>query len=156
MSSEVQAPKRFMFTLKMITIALYAGQVLFLFAGLFLNKDNIIFHMQEFNSIAGMFMIVFAFGTTIAYFILTKKYAKKVFDAPNIDAKKVAYQTLHIIKFACFEGIALFSLIIFMTTSNIFFTIYAIASFIIQYNFWPTKEKVMKQMHLSEEEKALF
>ncbi|AWX45279.1 hypothetical protein HME9304_02291 [Flagellimonas maritima] len=148
-------PNGFLRTLSILHMALMAGPILFgAFAyvqvsnttfGYLGTKDFLIFIVPVFTVIA-IFLGDFIF----------KKITADISKTKGLKQKLMRFQSASILKYASVEAPALFAVIAFYITNNLAFIL--IASILIFYFFSlrPTKDKILRSLSLSMEEKNQF
>lgn len=149
------SPKKFLTSLSIVHIALAMGQILFALVTIFLNKDKetAIWYV---NDVFVFVLPVVALLGALTGNILFKNQVLALQKKESLKEKLTGYQSAFIIKLALLEGPALFGIVCYLITGNLFHII--IAGLIILYfmSLKPGKEKVENDLILTYEQKAQF
>ncbi len=152
-------PKSILRSTTIIYFALLAGQLMFVAVTFLVNTNAI--HLDLANSAKyNLFYFVPAFAICCAFagiFIfkkLTSDYVQKAADGNYSLAEKLRlFQSAIIVRSALFEGAALFAIVNFLLTGNLFFIIIAVCLMVIYLSLRPTVAVVADTLQLSYEEK---
>jgi hypothetical protein len=141
-------------SLKIIHLALLAGQCMFLAVMVFLVVRNILPPVS--SSLDKTFQVIALLVSFAAVFGSIRIFKKRLLAinaaAENISEKTVQYRVANIIQWAMIEGATLFSIICFFLTGNYAFAALAIALIVFFAMLIPSKIKMMLQLQLSEQE----
>ncbi len=141
--------KNYFQTLNIIFIALFSGQTIYFFVGLFMIQSG---NIDGFGGLNTIFM--FITPIVVLSSILASKfiYAKQVteFDKSlTLENKLVSYRTANIIKLALLEGANIFNISIMIITANYFFAALFIIIIVLFFFNRPTKEKFIMDYEVS-------
>jgi len=87
---------------------------------------------------------------------LSKAVLNKGIQDKTLKQKLATYQTVHIIRIAPIEGVGLFSIVTYTTTTNLFFLGIAALALLILFTHIPTKEKIEQVITPTIEEQVYF
>lgn len=152
MSESQLTSKQYFRQLMIIHSALIIGQLIFLGVSLTIVSDG------EVEGNESLFKLIapglLAGGAIIAFFlrrtILAKAQKKELKD------KLAAFSTATIVYCALLEGPAMFSIVCILLTGNLLFLALVAVSIALQLTGRPTREKVMTDFNLSDEEIRLI
>ena len=148
--SDVTAKNLFK-TMRIIHLALLAGQVLFAGVVFFLNHSTVIsLDTSEILVIVAPVMGVAAFVGSIVFF---KNQLQSVKDRATLKEKMGAYQTALIVRFALLESASLFNLVCYFITQNFLFLLIAMLMIIYFVVAWPTVNSAESDLDLNYDEK---
>ena len=136
-------------TLQTIHLALCSAVFLFALITLFLNREIMFFdanpsNTAPFNPIFPIMGLI----TISASIFFFKNLLAKIDKSETVDTKMNLYQSAFIISSALLEGGALFNVVGFFITHNVFFLIFAAANFVFLVLKHPTKDKLISSLHL--------
>ena len=141
-------------SLKIIHLALLAGQCMFLVVMVFLVVRNILPPVSP--SLDKTFQVMALLVSFAAVFGSMRIFKKKLLTinttAGSIAGKLAQYRTANILQWAMIEGATLFSIICFFLTSNYSFAALAITLIVFFAMLMPAKIKIMLQLQLNEQE----
>jgi hypothetical protein len=141
-------------SLRIIHLALLAGQCLFLAVMVFLVVRNILPPVSpSLDKTFQVMALLVSFAAVLGAINIFKKRLSSInAAAENIAEKITQYRAASILKWAMIEGATLFSLICFFLTGNYSFAALAIALIIFFALLIPSKVKIMLQLQLNEQE----
>jgi len=155
MATENFDPKRTLQLTRLIYFALITGCLAYMVLIFYLAAGKIIFKPDMRDPL--ILSIVFLCCTTIPFgFFFSKKTCKKINSAELLVKKYSIYQTGLIVKLATCEGITLISAGLFLFTRNLFFVIFFLIALIIMIMYYPTPDKIGKEINLTQSEIELF
>jgi len=140
--------------LPIIHLALLMGQVLFAVVAYFITP-------QKGFSVNGNDPFIFvgpalAIGGFIGGNLIFKQTLAKIAPDATLAQKVTAYQTAFIIRAALLEGPSLFCVVAYMNSGNLFF-LFVMALIVVYFiTLRPTKDKVVADLNLDYNEKALL
>ena len=146
----------FLKSLRILHLALLAGQCMFLAMVVFVATRNTTSPVSlQTDKILQVIALLVSFAAVFGSMTLFKKKLLKINDtAENITEKTTQYRAANILQWAMLEGASLFSVICFFLTGNYSFAALAIALIVFFAILIPSKIKMMLQLRLSEEEAA--
>lgn len=140
-------------SLKIIHLALIAGQVFFGFVTVYLHNSGQF--SADGRTLDGIFQIlvpIFAFsGITISLYIFRNK-VNQIKEKTTLKEKFEAYRKALVIKYALLEAPSFFALVCYLLTANVTFlyiSLIIIAVFILNK---PSKKRAITELELSENE----
>lgn len=136
-------------TTQIIHLSFCFAVVLFSAVVLAINKDSLFFeaglaNTTPFNPI---FPVVAIVGISVGIVMFNKKM-ESLLPELTFDEKFMHYQSAFLIRCACCEAGALLNIVGFFETHNVFFMLFAGASFIALVLSRPTKDKVISALKL--------
>ncbi|RYZ96801.1 MAG: hypothetical protein EOP47_23075 [Sphingobacteriaceae bacterium] len=135
-------------SLTIIHLALLAGQAIFVVVTLAATHNK--FYNSNYTGDAFYFIVpVMAVIGLAASGLLFKQQLAKAKQAETVSAKLAVYTTASIIKFALMEAPALFGIVVFFITGNLYYLVFPgllMLSFLMQR---PGKQRVTEQLELS-------
>jgi hypothetical protein len=145
-------PKTFAKTISVIHLALVAGLLVFGIAAYSITKSKTVV-IKPAKDIFLVLVPVFAVINIATGTYLFKQRTKSIDKLSSLNKKLTIYQTALIIRFALAEGPALFGIVVYMITQNLFYLF--LAGLIVLYFIWlsPTKEKTEQDLDLTYEDK---
>lgn len=141
-----------------IYFAMLMGQIVFLSLVLFLKSSRGQIITNKFSSSFGMAVFFISFICVIAGRYLYKRLVLQAKSKDSIIAKLNAYQVSVIVNLALIEGAVLFSIVVFLLTSQIYFLLATIILIIIFLTLKPTRQRAMEDLKIDSEQldKAIF
>ena len=139
-------------TMKIIHAALCAGVFLFTLVTLYLTLSP----QFDFNYRNDYLIIILPIAAVGATYISNLVYNKLLIGIPKeltLLQKLSKYQIAMIVRMAMLEGIALFSIVWFMLTNNLFFLIVGVMLLFYMVSLFPNKNKISEVLKLTEAEK---
>ena len=145
-------PRMFFKKIAIIHVAMLAGQVLFGAVVFFITLKPVFDTKPGNDPLFYMAPLMIVFGMVVGSF-LYKQQVAKLADKPTLTEKLMGYQAALIIRFALAEGPALFSIVCFMLTGNLFYLL--CTGINVLYFIWirPTKQKMEDDLKLTYEDK---
>jgi hypothetical protein len=134
---------------QIIHICFCIAIVMFATVTLLINKDALFFDASLTNTspFNPVFPIISILGIVAGIFMFKKKIGA-ITPEQSFDEKFMQYQTAFLIKCAFCEAGALLNLVGCFQTHNLFFMLFAAASFIALLLSRPTKDKVIEDLQL--------
>lgn len=145
-------PKAIFKTIKIIHLALLAGQLLF-FVVAFTQTPPQKFALNFANDPLLLVVPFMAVGSFLLSNILFKQQIGSAANQTTLAGKLTRYQSASIIRFALIEGISLFSVVGFLKSGNLLFAVVFGLLILLFIANRPTKDKVETDLNLSYEEK---
>lgn len=148
-------PESFLKTLSIIHYALLGGMILFMVVA-YVKQGN---HYFDFKNTKDVYIIVVPIMAIAAYFVGNLVFKQQLSAAANKDSLKeklMGYQGAALIRLAFLEGAALFGIVAFMLTGNLFELLIATLLILYFITLKPTKEKVIRELNLSQEQRMQF
>ena len=123
--------------------------VLFSVVALLINKDHLFFDASLANTAPfnPIFPIIAVVGVIFGIFIFNEKISG-ITSELSFDEKFTQYQTAFLVRCAFCEAGALLNIVGFFNTQNLFFMLFAMASFIALLLSRPSKSKVITDLQL--------
>ncbi|MHB8208697.1 hypothetical protein [Mucilaginibacter sp.] len=148
-------PKTFLRTISIIHVALILGIVMFCAVTYSINSSRNTFS-YNINDPFTYVSLILAIGGFTAGFFLFKNQLVKVQNQATLKGKLSVYQSALIQRFALLEGPAMFAVVAYELSANLYFLI--IAGLIILYfvTLRPTKDKIETGLNLSYDDKITF
>ncbi len=146
---------KFIKTIQIIHIAMFAGMSIFLGIIYNINKDSWQFTFPDKGIFQWIAIIVVLFSLYISSFLF-KKTIKKIDNKIPLFNKLMIYQKALIIKFAPIEMVSILCIVGAFITKNLLYLI--VATFLIVYFFTlrPSIEKLFSDLNLTLQEKQEF
>lgn len=146
-------------TLKIIHIALFAGQLLFAVVAFVVNKNSI--HLDIKNTSNDVFFLIVPPFAVSCIVLGTFLFKKQINQGPqngnafsdSLSDKIKRYQTAFIQRAALMEGPSLFGIVIFLRTGNLLYIIISGCIMAYYLSLRPTIDTVADALQLSYEEK---
>ena len=156
MEQITQNSKTFLRSLSIIHVALLFGQLVFLSIALFLklSSDTIITNSFSFpfSIVVPLLVIGCLIASKVVYTIKTKQVQSK----DGITDKMQIYYVATIIKLALLEGPSLFTIVVFLLTGEVYFSIFTLILVLAFIVSKPSREKAIVDLKLNFEETALI
>jgi hypothetical protein len=89
-------------------------------------------------------------------YLFTKKVFNKIDRNELLMNKLTRYQSGQIIRLATCEGVGLLAIVSLLLTSNLFFLIFLLIALMIMIQYYPTPEKIGKEISLTQTEIDMF
>jgi hypothetical protein len=149
-----QTPKDYLKIITIIYLGLFAGILLFSVAafaitpqkGMILDASNVFVLVVPIVAIMGI-----AFSV-----VLYKQQLKAAIAKPTLKEKLMNYQTAFIMRFAALEGAAMFSIVAYLKTGNLFCLVITAVMLAIFLIFRPTKDRICNDLNLGYDEQTDF
>lgn len=142
-------PKAAYGVIKMIFIAILSGPIIFLFIALYITEgaSSSAFDLEEPLNLA---LIILTFMAIPLGSVVSRRVFSSV--KPEDDARKrmTAFQTGWIIRLASYEGVALFSIVVFMITGNILILLFAAVSLLGMITSFPRPSYIRQAVGIKE------
>ena len=141
--------KNYFSALNILFIALFIGQTIYFFVGLYMIQSA---NIDGFGGLNTVFM--FITPIVVLSIILASKfiYTKLVTEfnkSSSLDQKLVSYRTTNLIKLALLEGANIFNISIMIITANYFFLALFIIIIVLFFFNKPNKEKFIMDYEVS-------
>jgi hypothetical protein len=148
-------PKQFLKMSRVIFFALFSGLMTFLIMVLFISDTKSLFSPQLSDPLLlGVFLI-----SCIAIpsgYLFAKKIFNKIDPADLLKNKLIRFQSGQLIRLATCEGVGMLAIVSLMLTSNYFFLIFLLIAFFGFVIYYPTPEKIGREINLTENEIEMF
>jgi len=131
--------------IKLIHLFFCAGLTLFALVGLLVNRDKLYLELSagdSANKLLGIIAILMALISVNASKIIFNKMIAKINPEDKVGEKFKAYQTAFLVLAAILEAGALFNIVVFLKTANLYFLIFGALCLAALVLNAPTKEKV--------------
>jgi hypothetical protein len=128
-------------TLRIIHLALLAGQVMFLIVCIAIS-DNTLISFEPGDDIFFFVVPGLALMTLFAGNMLGKKLLENAKNQSSDDSKLNAYRTMLIIRYALFEGPSLFAIVAFMLTGNLYYIFISATLILLMLMMRPARSKI--------------
>lgn len=145
----------FLKTLSIIHFSLLGGMILFMVVA-YIKQGN---HYFDFKNTDDVYIIVVPIMAIAAYFVGRLVFKQQILALANKDSLKeklMGYQGAALVRLAFLEGAALFGIVAFMITGNLFELLISILLVLYFLALKPTKEKVINDLQLSQEQRMQF
>ena len=139
--------------IKLIHLFFCGGLILFAVVGLCVNKDKLYIELSvgaSANKYLGVMAVVMAIIAVNASKIVFNKMIAKIDPEQKDEDKYRAYQTAFLILAAILEAGALFNMIVFLKTANLYFLIFGALCLLALILNAPTKEKVHSLLQIQD------
>ncbi|MGV8877722.1 MAG: hypothetical protein ACOH2A_01695 [Sphingobacteriaceae bacterium] len=153
-SAEI-TPEGFLKTLSIIHFSLLSGMILFMVVAYIKQGD----HYFNFKNTGDVYIIVVPMMAIAAYFVSRLVFKQQILALASKDSLKeklMVYQGAALVRLAFLEGAALFGIVAFMITGNLFELLISILLVLYFLTLKPTKEKVINDLQLSQEQRMQF
>ncbi|MBK3519890.1 hypothetical protein [Carboxylicivirga marina] len=154
--TQSQNSKQFFRTLNLIHLAMLTGQLLFITVALHLKFSANAINTQElsfpFSLVVPLLTGICIVISKVLYTLLTKQTQT----LSDIKDKMKLYMTSCIIQLALLEGAALFSVVVFMMTGEIYFLLFNLVLILFFWVAKPGREKAIIHLKLNNEEMLLI
>lgn len=155
MNSDTFNPKKAFLATKTIFFAIISGSLLYLGVVYLIVTEKFFF---EINLQDPLFIALFilSLSTIPAGFFFSGKILNTIEPGDTIGKKYAIYQKSLIIRLASCEGVALFAMVCLYITHNSFSMIFFLFAIVVMIRFYPTPEKIGRELNLSQTEINLF
>ena len=106
-----------------------------------------------------MFMIMiplFFLVTFVVSKLVAGKKLKLAKEVAELKTKMESYRAVNIIKYALLEGTVFFAIITYLLTGELLLLGFAVMIMLLFATYYPTKEKLMRELELNREEQAIL
>jgi hypothetical protein len=148
-------PRQFLKMTKFIFFALTSGLVIFFLIVLYL-VDKKYFLMPDLSNLLIIIQFILSCIFLSIGYMVTKMTLSKIDPNDNLKAKLPKYQFVHIIRLATCQGVGLMAVVCFLLTSNLVFLIFLSIAFLIMIMYYPTPEKIGREINLNQSEIEMF
>lgn len=148
-------PKQFLKMTRFIFFALTSGLVIFFLIVLYL-VDNKYFLMADLSYLLIIIQIILSCISLTTGYLVTRMTLSKIDPNDNLKVKLPKYQFVHIIRMATCQGVGLMAVVCFLLTSNSVFLIFLTVALLIMILYFPTPEKIGREINLSQSEVEMF
>lgn len=149
MSDNNYDPKAAYGIMKKMFYAILAGPILFLLVALYITEN---IHSSSFDlsepinlALIALTLISFPLGNFI-----TRRMLSAIKPEDDIKKKMNSYQTAMVIRLASYEGIELFSIVVFIMTGNILVLLFALISLFGIVTNYPSPTRIRQAVGISE------
>jgi len=141
--------KNYFSALNILFIALFIGQTVYFFVGLYMIQSANIDGFGGLNTIFMFITPIVVLSIILASKFIYTKLVSEFDKSSSLDQKLVSYRTTNLIKLALLEGANIFNISVMIITTNYFFT--ALFIIIIVHFFFnkPNKEKFIMDYEVS-------
>ena len=139
--------------IKLIHLFFCLGLTLFAVVGLVVNKDKLYLELSagdSANKVLGIMAIVIALIAVNASKIVFNKMIAKINPEDKAEHKFKAYQAAFLILAAILEAGALFNIVVFLKTANVYFLIFGALCLMALILNAPTKDKVYNLLQIKD------
>lgn len=148
-------PKQFLRMTRVIYFALHGGLISFLIMVLFISDTKSLFSPQLSDPLMLAVLIISCISLPSAHL-----FAKMIFNKTNPDDllknKLIRFQSGQLIRLATCEGVGLLAIVGLMLSSNLFFLIYLVIALFILILYYPSPEKISREINLTQAETEMF
>lgn len=157
-SRSIKNSNDFFKNITIIYFAMLMGQISFLAIALFLKFTGGQIVTDIFSTSFGIVVFLLSFICVIAGSYLYKRLILQAQSKVGIGEKLNAYQISVIVNLARIEGPVLFSIVVFLLTSQIYFLLFTLVLIIIFLTLRPSKQRAMEDLKIDSEQidKASF
>ena len=148
-------PKVFLRMTRIIYFALWGGLFSFLITAMALIEDQFQFSSGLSDSLILITFLLSCINLPAGYF-LAKMLFKKIDQNDQLKDKLNKYQTGQIIRLAFCEGVGFLAIVSLLLTSNLFFLIFLFISLFVMVVYYPTPEKIGREINLTQNEVDMF
>ncbi len=136
-------------TIKILFMAIVAGPIIFI-ALAFVVVENPSRMAFDFSQPLNLALILVTLGSMIMGNLLSRKTFARV--TPDFDTKKriETYQTGLIIRLASYEGVSLFSIVVFILTGNILVLLFVFVALVGMAQNYPTPTRIKQAVGINE------
>jgi hypothetical protein len=140
---------------RVIFFALITGLLFFLVIVYNISQNEFIFSADFSDPLITVTFILGCISIPAGYLI-----AKKIFKGINpddlLEEKLAKYQSAQIIRLATCEGVGMLSVVSILLASNLFFLIFLLIALIIMVQYYPTPDKIGREVNLTPAEIEMF
>jgi hypothetical protein len=148
-------PKKALQLTKIIYFSLITGSLAYMVLVFYIAADKLIFKPDLTDPLLLSLLILCC--TTIPFgYLYSKKTCNKIDPNDLLRKKYSIYQTGLIIKLATCEGVALIAVGFLLFTNNLFSAIFFLIALIVMIVYFPTPDKIGKEINLTQSEIELF
>lgn len=148
-------PKLFLKMTRVIFFALIAGLLTFLIIVLNI-VDSKFFFFFDLSDQLMLAAIVLSFIVLPTGYWFSKRTFNKIDQTLILKNKLPKYQSGQIIRLATCEGIGMLAIVSLLLTSNLFFLIFLLIALTIMIQYYPTPDKIGREINLTQTEISLF
>ncbi|MGX1928953.1 hypothetical protein [Flagellimonas sp. 2504JD4-2] len=148
-------PGGFVRTLAIVHFGLIAGPLFFGIVVYYLAPSGV-FSIQDTDDMFLIVVPIFAITSVFLGDFIFKQSIKNIPRTSTLKQKLIRFQTASIIKYALVEAASFFSIIAFYQTNNLAFLLIAALLILYFYMLRPTKEKIVRSLNLSTQDRDLF
>jgi len=155
MNATEQTSKEYFRSLQIVHLALLLGISSFTIIVFFLNySGGLNIGDGNLNCIFQYIVPAMLVCCLIASNLINKSKINKIKQKTNLLDKLGDYRSAFIIKFALLEGPAFFAIVVFLLTANEVYLIYILPIIILFIILRPTKDKIIMELELNNDERA--
>ncbi|WP_422107933.1 hypothetical protein [Winogradskyella sp.] len=114
--------------------------------------DNATMNLNDTNDIFFYLVPILGMGGPIASHFIFNNLLKAVHAKPTLKEKLVSYQSARIIRLALIEGPAILGIVIFMTTTNLFYLVISGVLLVYMIFLRPTHSVIREDLNLNAEQ----
>ena len=148
-------PKLFLKMTRVIFFFLFGGLMTFLLMVLYITDSKFLFNPDISDSLMLATFILSCISFPAGYFF-AKMIFKKIDQNDLLKNKLPKYQSGQIIRLATCEGIGILAIVSLLLTSNLFFLIFLLVVFFIMIQYYPTPDKIGREINLTQNEIDMF
>jgi hypothetical protein len=141
--------KNYFSALNILFIALFIGQTIYFFVGLYMNQSANIDGFGGLNTIFMFITPIIVLSIILASKFIYSKLVTEFDKSSSLDQKLVSYRTTNLIKLALLEGANIFNISVMIITANYFFTALFIIIIVLFFFNKPNKEKFIMDYEVS-------
>ncbi|WP_461642570.1 hypothetical protein [Labilibaculum euxinus] len=142
----------------LIHAALLTGQVFFASFAVFINQTQGAVVAGD-EVLRTMFMIMIPLFFLVTYSVgnlVSNKKLKLAKEETELKTKMESYRAVNIIKYALLEGTVFFAIITYLLTGELLLLGFAVMIMLLFATYYPTKEKLVRELELNREEQAIL
>lgn len=142
-------------TINVISVAMIAGQSLFLAVSLYLNYDGSFSEdIEEFRNVLRIIVPIALISCLFSSLFIFSKKISILKQSSNLCAKMSGYRAALITKYAFIEGPSFFGIVAFLMTADLYFIPFPIICILIFILTFPNKEKIANELDLNVSERT--
>lgn len=148
-------PRQFLRMTRVIFFALFGGLMTFLIMVLFISDTKSLFSPQLSDPLMLGVFIISCIAIPSGY-LLAKMIFNKINPSDFLKNKLMRFQSGQLIRLATCEGVGMLAIVSLMLTSNYFFLIFLLIAFFGIVLYYPTPEKIGREINLTQNEIEMF
>jgi hypothetical protein len=149
------SPKLFLKMTRVIYFSLWGGLMTFLIMVLYITDSKFLFNLDISDPLM-LSTFILACIILPAGYLFSKMTFSKIDQNDLLKNKLPKYQSGQLIRLATCEGIGILAIVSLLLTSNLFFLIFVLISFFIMIQYYPTPDKIGREINLTQTEIEMF
>ena len=149
------SPKQFLKVTRVIYFSLWSGLIVFSLTVLFITNHKLVFNGSTSDPLMNSTIII-----ACVFLPAGNRYSKIFFSKINpndlLMNRLSKYQTGQLIRLATCEGVGILSIVSLLLTSNLFFLSFLLVSWFIMVLYYPTPDKIGRDIKLTPNEIEMF